>query len=138
LLAVVTESVTIGLRFFTATAGGVQLALAQADGDELVLHVAGSRSGLKVSSCETAALCGALVYVEPRQASQPAAAMVGRLAASGLNVVPVPDGWLLTASALDGTELRTAVDARPACLYATEDMTITANEWVRSLAPEGD
>lgn len=132
-LAIQTESVAVGLRFFGPPDTSPTLALMEEDDGEVILRVAGTREGMPVSTAETASFCGFLLHVVPRSEHLDGSAFARRFADVEVSVRQQGWGWRLRAPALDGSDLEADVRAAPPCLYSVDDVPITANRWVQSL-----
>ena len=133
-VAVETESI-LAVMNFHASGGGPRLELACRKGDgEFVLTVCPcSGSGVSVSTDEKAQFCGFRLDVLPRQDQTRAAAAARSAADRPLSLEMSKGVWTLSATAEDGTVLNLDIDPQPACFYAVDDVSLTANQWALSL-----
>jgi len=135
-LAIETESICVGMRFFGSDSGRPTLNLQEEKDGEIVLKVKCTREGLTVSELETAAFCGFLLRVISRCEGAEAASLAREMAGSGVAVQKEKDQWHLRAGAAGQGELELQVPAKPTCFYSVDGKPLTANQWALSLGGE--
>ncbi|PIY49437.1 MAG: hypothetical protein COZ05_00445 [Armatimonadetes bacterium CG_4_10_14_3_um_filter_59_10] len=128
-----TESVRVGLRFFTTDGSDARLVLSQDADGEMALTARGTREGVEVNPLETALFLGFLLHVSPRTSGVEVATLAQGVSALDISVEQSHRrGWKVSAS-LDGIDLKVNAPAHTGYFYSAHGAGVTPNQWAVSL-----